>query len=86
MDIWRLTTMNLQELIRRLRAGETRAAISRAMNMSVNTVKDYRRWAQAQGLLEGPLPDPSASLRAGSGNAWGAASTNVSSLSSTPSQ
>lgn len=57
MNIWRLTTMNLQELIRRLRAGETRTAMSRALNMSVNTVKRYRRWAQAQGLLEGPLPD-----------------------------
>ncbi len=30
MYIWRFTTMNLQELLRRLRAGETRAAISRA--------------------------------------------------------
>ena len=57
MNIWRLTTMNLQELLRRLRAGETRTAISRAMNMSVNTVKRYRRWAQGQGLLEGLLPE-----------------------------
>ena len=57
MNIWRLTTMNLQELLRRLRAGETRTAISRALNMSVNTVKRYRRWAQAQGLLEGLLPE-----------------------------
>jgi transposase len=57
MNIWRLTTMNLQELLRRLRAGETRAAISRAMNLSVNTVKEYRRWAEAQGLLHDALPD-----------------------------
>lgn len=57
MNLWRLTTMNLHELLRRLRAGETRAAISRAMHISVNTVKDYRRWAEAQGLLEGPLLD-----------------------------
>lgn len=49
--------MNLQELLRRLRAGETRTAISRALNMSVNTVKRYRRWAQGQGLLEGLLPE-----------------------------
>ena len=55
MNLWRLTTMNLHELLRRLRAGETRAAISRAMHISVNTVKDYRRWAEAHGLLEGPL-------------------------------
>jgi len=57
MNIWRLSTMNLQELIQRLRAGESRAAISQAMHMSVNTVKDYRRWAEVQELLTGPLPD-----------------------------
>jgi transposase len=57
MYIWRFTTMNLQELLRRLRAGETRAAISRAMKISVNTVKDHRQWAEAQGLLIDALPD-----------------------------
>ncbi len=54
---WRLTTMNLHELVRRLQAGETRNAISRAMSLSVNTVTAYRRWAEAQDLLAGPLPD-----------------------------
>lgn len=49
--------MNLHELLRRLRAGETRAAISRDMKISVNTVKDYRRWSAAQGLLTDELPD-----------------------------
>jgi len=58
MNIWRLTTMDLQELLRRLRAGETRAAISRDMKISVNTVKDYRQWAEAQWLLtDEALPD-----------------------------
>jgi hypothetical protein len=57
MNIWRLTTMNLHELLRRLRAGESRNAIARAMHISPNTVKDYRRWAEAQQLLSGPLPD-----------------------------
>ncbi len=57
MYIWRFTTMNVQELLRRLRAGETRAAISRAMKISVNTVKDHRQWAEAQGLLSDALPD-----------------------------
>lgn len=57
MYIGRFTTMNLQELLRRLRAGETRAAISRAMKISVNTVKDHRQWAEAQGLLSNALPD-----------------------------
>lgn len=54
---WRLTTMNLHELLRRLRTGETRKAISRALGVSVNTVTAYRRWAEAQGLLAGPLPE-----------------------------
>ena len=57
MYIWRFTTMNLQELLRRLRAGETRAAISRAMKISVNTVKEHWRWAEVQGLLYDALPD-----------------------------
>ena len=54
---WRFTTMNLHELVRRLQAGESRNAISRAMSLSVNTVTAYRRWAEAQNLLAGPLPD-----------------------------
>jgi len=57
MNVWRLTTMNLHELLRRLRAGESRNAIARAMHVSPNTVKDYRRWAEAQQLLSEPLPD-----------------------------
>lgn len=55
--IWRLPTMDVQELLRRLRAGESRGAIVRALKMSPNTVKSYRQWATQQGLLEGPLPD-----------------------------
>ena len=57
MTIWRLTIMNLHELLRRLRAGESRNAIVRAMHVSPNTVKEYRRWAETQGLLRGTLPD-----------------------------
>jgi len=56
-DIWRLPTMDVQELLRRLRAGESRGAIVRAMKMSPNTVKAYRQWATQHGLLEGELPD-----------------------------
>lgn len=57
MSIWRLTTMNLHELLRRLRAGESRNAIVRAMHVSPHTVAKYYRWAVAQQLLSGPLPD-----------------------------
>ncbi len=57
MTIWRLTTMDLHELLRRLRAGESRNAIVRMMHVSPHTVAKYHRWAEAQGLLSGPLPD-----------------------------
>ena len=57
MTIWRLTTMNLHELLRRLRAGESRNAIVRAMHVSPHTVAKYHDWAKAQGLLSGVLPD-----------------------------
>jgi DNA-binding CsgD family transcriptional regulator len=38
MTIWRLTTMDLHELLRRLRAGESQNAIVRAMHVSPHTV------------------------------------------------
>ncbi len=57
MTIWRLTTMDLHELLRRLRAGESRNAIVRAMQVSPHTIAKYHRWAETQGLLSGPLPD-----------------------------
>lgn len=57
MNIWRLSIMNLHELLRRLRAGESRNGIAHALHVSPNTVKAYRRWAEAQHLLEGALPD-----------------------------
>ena len=57
MSIWRLNTMKLNELIRRLSGGESRNAIVRVMHVSPHTVAKYHRWAEAQGLLNGPLPD-----------------------------
>lgn len=57
MTIWRLTTMNLHELLRRLRAGESRNAIVRAMHVGPHTVAKYHQWAETQGLLSGALPD-----------------------------
>ena len=57
MTLWRLTTMNLHELLRRLRAGESRNAIVRALHVSPHTVAKYQRWAETQQLLSGPLPD-----------------------------
>ena len=57
MTIWRLTTMDLHELLRRLRAGESRNAIVRTMHVSPHTIAKYYRWATEHGLLRGPLPD-----------------------------
>lgn len=57
MNLWRLSTMDLSELLRRLRAGESRNAISRALHMSINTVRAYANWAESHNLLTGPLPD-----------------------------
>ena len=57
MTNWRLTTMNLHELLRRLRAHQSDRAISRALGVSRNTVKDYRHWAEVHHLLSGDLPD-----------------------------
>ena len=57
MTNWRLTTMNLHELLRRLRAHESDRAISRRLGVSRNTIKGYRQWAEAHHLLAGDLPD-----------------------------
>ena len=57
MTNWRLTTMNLHELLRRLRARESDRAISRALVVSRNTLKGYRQWAEVHHLLAGDLPD-----------------------------
>ncbi len=49
--------MDLQEIIRRLRAGQSNRAIHDAVGVHRNTVKKYRRWAETNNLLEGDLPD-----------------------------
>jgi hypothetical protein len=49
--------MNLHELLQRLRAGESRNAIVRALPVSPHTVAKYHDRAEAQHLLSGPLPD-----------------------------
>lgn len=49
--------MDIREILRRLRAGESNGAIHRALGVHRRTVKKYRAWASEQGLLEGPLPE-----------------------------
>jgi transposase len=52
--------MEIQELLRRLRAGESDRAIHRALRMHRETVRKYRVWAAEQGLLTGELPSVAA--------------------------
>jgi transposase len=52
----RKDSMEIQEILRRLRAGESDRAIHRALGMHRETVKKYRVWASEQGLLTGELP------------------------------
>jgi transposase len=49
--------MDIQNLLRRLQAGEKDRPIARALKINRATVAKYRTWAEAQHLLEGPLPD-----------------------------
>ncbi len=48
--------MDVREILRQIRAGESDHAIRRNLGVHRTTVKKYREWAAAQGLLEGELP------------------------------
>src|SRR5438128_10289013 len=52
----RITTMDIGEVVRLLRAGESDYTISAVVGHNRRTVARYRQWAQEQGLLEGELP------------------------------
>ncbi|HEC35057.1 MAG TPA: hypothetical protein ENI39_00810 [Anaerolineae bacterium] len=52
----RKETMDIREMVRRLRKGQSDRAVARAMKVNRKTVGRYRAWATAQGLLEGSLP------------------------------
>ena len=58
----------LQDLIHRLRAGDSERRIARELQLSRPTVHKYKEWAQAQGYLEADQPLPElASLQAAVG-------------------
>lgn len=48
--------MEVREILRQIRAGESDHAIRRNLGVHRATVKKYREWASEQGLLEGELP------------------------------
>jgi transposase len=50
--------MDINELLRLVRAGENTSAIARLLGLNWRTVRRYRSWADEQGLLVGELPDP----------------------------
>ena len=52
----RKATMDIREMLRRLRQGESNRAVAEAMQIDRKTVGRYRTWAAEQGLLEGLLP------------------------------
>jgi transposase len=52
----RKETMDIREILRRLRQGESNRAVADAMRIHRKTVGRYRTWAADQGLLEGTLP------------------------------
>ena len=51
----RKATMDIREMLRRLRQGESNRAVAAAMQIDRKTVGRYRTWAAEQGLLEGRL-------------------------------
>ena len=52
----RIATMDIKEIIRLLRAGESDRTIARLVDANRRTVVRYREWATDQGLLKGELP------------------------------
>ena len=52
----RKDTMDIREILRYLREGQSNRAVERATGIHRKTVARYRAWANKQGLLTGPLP------------------------------
>jgi transposase len=50
--------MEIHELVRLARAGESSASIARVLGLNRRTVIRYRGWATEHGLLTGELPEP----------------------------
>lgn len=56
MGYRRTLVLEILEVLRLLRAGQSDRQIRAAVSLNRRTVAKYRSWAQEQGLLEGPLP------------------------------
>jgi transposase len=49
--------MDIQEILRRVQAGQSDRAIHAEIGVHRDTVRKYREWAYEHGLLDGPIPD-----------------------------
>jgi transposase len=52
----RKDTVDIREILRRLRKGQSNRAVAKALGIDRKTVARYHQWAAEQGLLQGPLP------------------------------
>ncbi len=59
----RIATVDMLEILRLVRAGESNSTIAQVLGCNRRTVIKYRQWLTAQGLLEGPLPTAGALQR-----------------------
>jgi hypothetical protein len=55
----RITTMDISELVRLLRAGESDRTITQLLGHNRRTIAKYRVWAREQGVLRGAIPSSS---------------------------
>ena len=53
----RKSVSDIREIVVQLRSGRSNRQIAEALQMSRNTVKRYRAWAEAEGLLASELPE-----------------------------
>jgi transposase len=52
----RKDSMDIREILRRLRKGQSDRTVAKALDIDRKTVRRYHSWAAEQGLLEGLLP------------------------------
>ena len=52
----RKDTMDIREIVRRIRQGQSNRAIAKEIGIDRKTVGRYHTWAREQGLLDGELP------------------------------
>ena len=56
----RCDVLDVREMLRRLRLGQTRRAVAKELGVSRNTVRDYSEWFEREGLLSGDADLPTA--------------------------